>query len=80
MIKWTPSTAEVRAAYASDELGDLFKVLESKREFDRWLEAHDREVAAESWEEGFRNGRAKAEYGIYTNRLERNPYKNGETL
>lgn len=53
---------------------------EAQEKFDRWLEAHDREVAAKAWDEGasaladsFWDGPESGNPGV-------NPYKNGGTL
>ena len=47
---WTPTTEYIRDSY--DEVNRPF-VRYSEEEFDRWLAAHDREVAEKAWDEGF---------------------------
>ena len=49
-MTYTPNTEEVRKGYAYD--GWLNKPVQVRlKGFDRWLEAHDREVAAKALEE-----------------------------
>lgn len=53
MTDYTPTTENVRNSYAgwADVQGredDLYKTRALEREFDRWLAAHDREVAAKA--------------------------------
>ena len=50
VIVWTPTTEYIRDSY--DEVNRPF-VRYSEEEFDRWLAAHDREVAEKAWDEGF---------------------------
>lgn len=47
MSDYTPTTAEVRDAATQCPHGI------PDAEFDRWLEAHDREVKAQAWQEGY---------------------------
>lgn len=63
---WTPR--ERPAEYTSSRMA----------EFDRWLEAHDREVAAKAWDEGWDRHVFfdQEDYG----KGSLNPYKNGGTL
>lgn len=54
LTEHTPATEQVLDNYVegmSAFYGDGGQV-EYARQFDRWLAAHDREVAAEAWEEG----------------------------
>lgn len=48
MSEFTPTTDEVRARYCADEFGHPAALTDPCLEFDRWLEAHDREVAAKA--------------------------------
>ena len=52
MSDYTPTTAQVRDFWASDgkfqPAAKSYGFTESTAEFDRWLEAHDREVAAKA--------------------------------
>lgn len=41
--KKTPTTADVRATYSYDDDSDIMS--QNRAEFDRWLAAHDAEVA-----------------------------------
>lgn len=57
--EYTPTTEEVRSSFASNQFvqrGEFeFELLaedEAGAEFDRWLAAHDAEVAAKAWDEG----------------------------
>jgi hypothetical protein len=54
-MTYTPTTEEVRDVYAHAQ---------TYREFDRWLEAHDRETKAEAWQEGYRT--SCQDHGGYT--------------
>lgn len=58
MDEYTPSTEEVREAYAheADSIGEVQYRPENHAEFDRWLAEHDRAVAANAWDEGFTSG------------------------
>ena len=51
MSEYTPTTYEVRDAYAmTDEGLDFKRVAQERREaFDRWLAEHDRQVAERAW-------------------------------
>ena len=48
MSEYTPTTDDIRNTYA-------FLRVEAD-EFDRWLAAHDAEVKAEAWDEGYSAG------------------------
>ena len=61
MSDYTPTTEEVRcmymlcASYPAKALPDR-NLIPSKialKQFDRWLAAHDREIAEKAWDEGF---------------------------
>ena len=61
MSEYTPTTSEVREQFArgarggyggSAEAGAHRRVA-AQNKFDRWLAAHDREVAEKAWDEGF---------------------------
>ena len=45
MSDYMPTTEQVRARYNADEFGESAGLNDPCPEFDRWLEAHDREVA-----------------------------------
>jgi len=53
----TPTTEVIRerATKHAARFGFL-QELSFEDQFDRWLEAHDREIAAEAWDEGFTRG------------------------
>lgn len=95
MSEYIPETSVVRVSYGRTGHDSY---IESNRwakeaEFDRWLAAHDREVAAKAWDEGYEAGsedQAECEGHRYEpteemlsrgfNHWAENPYKNGETL
>lgn len=59
--EYTPTAESVRDAYCHLQqtvLGERGHPAHERfhAEFDRWLEAHDREVAARAWDEGFTRG------------------------
>lgn len=61
--QYTPSTDEVRGVYVASNFRSCFESsgpTQAKKEwvaeFDRWLAAHDAEVRAEAWDEGFTSG------------------------
>lgn len=66
--EYTPTTEDVRDAYTHGAAllppyySDGFQAALAGRraEFDRWLAAHDREVAARAWDEGYEAGRENA--------------------
>lgn len=64
MSEYIPTKDDIRDQYASSYY------VNDAREFDRWLEAHDREVAARAWDEGFIAGDEAS-----TGHLTDNPYK-----
>ena len=45
----TPTTEDIREAWATDEQG--YRYDSEAARFDRWLAAHDAEVAARVWDE-----------------------------
>lgn len=81
MSDYTPDTDEVKIHYAYPYRDDL---KDTKRaEFDRWLAAHDREVAAKAWAEGYDAGLGDGYdpgLGYGPEVSAKNPYKNGEML
>lgn len=55
-MTYTPTTEKVRGIYANYFGLATYRPqehAESLNEFDRWLEAHDREVKAQAWQEGY---------------------------
>ncbi len=56
-MTYTPTTEEVRAAYAVDGIGA--PSLANGHRFDRWLAAHDAEVRAQALNEAVASLRAK---------------------
>lgn len=76
MAEYTPTTDEVREAFRAAVLhpDDLDLDDAPGQAFDRWLAAHDREVAAKAWGEGAEQGYDDCENG----REEmRNPHREG---
>ncbi|GAA3730313.1 hypothetical protein GCM10022239_03630 [Leifsonia bigeumensis] len=61
--EYTPTTAQVRDGYAMNEFGEVSDRYAA--EFDRWLAAHDREVAEKAWDEGYQRG-LDTQYGTAT--------------
>ena len=61
-VEYTPTTAQVRSHYVGsvDEYGTrdgyALDLEEAGSAFDRWLAAHDREVAERAWESGLNTG------------------------
>lgn len=79
MSDYTPTTDEVREAWADsrwDPFGER-KWSDHAAEFDRFLAAHDREVAARAWDEGAEAGRLNT-YEHRPGREMRNPYREGD--
>ena len=72
MSDYTPTTEEVRRDYvacnsspqASMSDDDLVPIYVSRKWFDRWLAAHDREVAEKAWDEGFMRANRLVNYRI----------------
>ena len=60
MYEYTPTTEQVRTFWASDgkhqPAAKSYGHEESALEFDRWLAARDRVVAANAWDEGYGQG------------------------
>lgn len=54
--EYTPTTDEVRDAWASWTNAFSRGRGIGKDEFNRWLAAHDRQVQAEAWDEGYSTG------------------------
>lgn len=89
MSEWTPTTEDVRDIFAwatywaSRELGagvERETLMRGASEtFDRWLSAHDRQVTAAAWDEGYSDGRddqinaGRIDYGLRT--ATENPYR-----
>lgn len=88
MSDYTPTTEEVREDYAlgRNEVVGAGWYDQHRAEFDRWLAAHDAEVASKAWDEGVSvalNHAIRNEDGV-TLRLEHldgrpwgNPYQTG---
>lgn len=85
MTEYTPSMEEIRGIYAAygyggnrPHDGQHQGIREWRAEFDRWLAAHDREVAAAAWWEGVQ---AQWKHRPLGNRLlpAVNPYREGRT-
>lgn len=55
MSDYTPTTEQVKDLYhlGALDVGPNVDIEETLAMFDRWLAAHDREVAALAWDEGF---------------------------
>lgn len=72
--KYTPMTA-VRRAYCTNQGPET----RTGPEFDRWLAAHDAEVRADAWDEGFYAG-ANHDFGDYEVAPEPiiNPYRSAQ--
>ena len=51
--EYTPTTDEVRENYVDATAHGYKDVSEAQDMFNRWLAAHDREIKAEAWDEGF---------------------------
>jgi hypothetical protein len=80
MADWMPTTAQVRSGYAVDPEGEYRDPINAasneraaEREFNRWLEAHDRQVKADAWDEGIEAGVDNPTPGDY----DLNPYRKG---
>lgn len=63
------------AARGMDDIG-ICAYDEAKRRWGRWLAAHDAELQADAWDEGFTNGRDLAASGQPMTRD--NPYREQE--
>lgn len=92
--EYTPTTDEIRRDWVQLS-ADAYSLVTDDAdevavaEFDRWLEAHDREVAEKAWDEGQKSGmrytdRMRAAYEIGRPELPGppsiNPYREGATL
>lgn len=76
--RYTPTTAHVRDSYIQGQRqAFIASAGEHAEEFDRWLAAHDAEVAAKAWEEGYHRGNMYALDEPWDNRnhISRNPYR-----
>lgn len=69
---YMPTTDEVRFSYAEDVSPGRTHL--ATPEFDRWLDAHDREVKAEAWDDCV-DSVAFAIDGDYASVLPENPYR-----
>lgn len=81
MNEYTPDTGEVRELWAAfSEYGGIVDRPAStgwddyRAEFDRWLAAHDKEVAADAWGEGYEAGQHNEHEHRIGHRLT-NPYR-----
>lgn len=54
MVRYTPTTDEVRINTVADLTRDDPLYVERLAQFDRWLIEHDRQIAEEAWAEGVR--------------------------
>lgn len=57
MAEYTPTTEQVREGFAEDPVAEYHDPITNhaahgRRAFDRWLAAHDREVAERAFDEG----------------------------
>ena len=74
--EYTPTTDEIRRDWVQLS-ADAYSLVTDDAdevavaEFDRWLEAHDREVAEKAWDEGFAHGFNSNDYKMT------NPYHEG---
>ena len=73
--KYTPTTEKIKLAYSGLHEKNYydFTFMQREENFDRWLAAHDAELQADAWDEGFTNGRDLAVSGQPMTR--NNPYK-----
>lgn len=72
MSDYTPDTERVRYAYAHSVMVSGPEMRnELAAEFDRWLEAHDREVQAIAWDDGYAAGATDDQFPS-------NPYRTEE--
>ena len=73
--EYTPTTENVKKAYWGLHEKNYYDFTAMQREenFDRWLSAHDAELQADAWDEGFTNGRDLAASGQPMTR--NNPYR-----
>ena len=47
-VEYVPTTREMESAYVCDSLGAGIDEAEARRQFSRWLAAHDAEIRAEA--------------------------------
>lgn len=72
--EWMPSTEQVRSHYVFNQSNQWGA--ERGEAFDRWLAAHDAEVRAEAWDEGFADRHGLPEHRTFLgDRFTRNPYR-----
>lgn len=80
MTEYTPTTKEVRINYigtTAELAADVPWREHRPAEFDRWIEEHDRQVAEESYDEGFANG---VDYHADTIYAPLNPYRHRKAV
>lgn len=76
MTDYIPTTEEILEEWS---IGSV-DLAESKAQFDRWLEEHDRQVAEDAWHEGRSYGMYDARATNYVAFADRpNPYRKDET-
>lgn len=82
MSEYTPTTEQVREAYSLDPYIDYYDPVnagalhaQARRDFDRWLAAHDRETARKAWDEAADTYERDALIGWATDTPPSNPYK-----
>ena len=75
MSDYTPTTGIVKAAYMVHmNHHENIEHEDGAAEFDRWLAEHDRQIAAEAWDEGYED-RRDDEHEHRPGRKYANPYK-----
>jgi hypothetical protein len=68
----TPTTHEVREAYTRSVLISSPEMRRDRMaQFDRWLDAHDREIRIATWDEGYA-------HGVTDEGISANPYEDDE--
>ena len=60
MAEYVPTTEDVREDFAYPWEGFTQDKPARQAAFDAWLEAHDREVATNAWDEGYRTGESNS--------------------
>lgn len=74
--EYVPTTREMESAYVCDSLGAGIDEAEARRQFSRWIAAHDRETAARAWDDGYQQGRSdQADHSMYHQTHTANPYR-----
>jgi hypothetical protein len=83
--EWIPTTEHIRYRYWSygDAVPDSLAPVAERvtgRDFDRWLAAHDRQVKADAWDEGFKQGGPMHDADMNDpDAHKRNPYRTEES-